>query len=164
MRVFEKSESTCRKTVLSSGNQQELELFDALSKFIEIHEINDCYKLKILKCFASGEHIDTINKALSWSGTEQGYEFFYFLALRWAKYLVLHFELYKSVYCVGDAIQNLENLLDFCSYDYSNDYWLTSYKKEYEVKHRYYGKLLRKYEQILCRSNGKWSNTTKLKT
>jgi len=120
--------------------KQLLQLFDALVNFLEVHNVATCEKYDILEKFEEGEHVDTINKAVRWSASAQGYDFFYFLALRWGKYQVTHANLYNEVYDYYDAKCRLRGLLKFSDHPHN---WKIS-TAEYSNKKHYYSSFLKK--------------------
>ena len=122
--------------------KQLLQLFDALVNFLEAHNVETCEKFKILEKFEKGQHIDTINKAVTWSASAQGYDFFYFLALRWGKYQVTHAKLYNEVYNYCDARCRLIEVLRFS--DHPHNYNGKISKQEFLNKQNYYSDFLKK--------------------
>lgn len=120
--------------------KQVLQLFDALVNFLEAHNVATCEKFKILEKFKNGLHIDIINKAVTWSESAQGYDFFYFLALRWGKYQVTHAKLYNEVYNYHDARWCLKEVLGFS--DHSHNGKIS--KQEFLNKQNYYSDFLKK--------------------
>lgn len=120
--------------------KQLLQLFDALVNFLEVHNVATCEKYEILEKFEGGQYIDTINKAVSWSASAQGYDFFYFLALRWGKYQVTHANLYNEVYKYYDAKCRLGEVLAFSDHPHN----LKISREEYLNKKNYYRSFLKK--------------------
>ena len=120
--------------------KQLLQLFDALVNFLEVHNVATCEKYDILETFEEGRHIDTINKAVSWAASTQGYDFFYFLALRWGKYQVTHAKLYNEVYNYHDARYCLKNVLGFSIGPHNEKFC----REEYLNKQHYYRSFLKK--------------------
>lgn len=118
--------------------KQLLKLFDALVNFLEVHDVATCEKYKILEKFEEGQHMDTINKAVIWSASAQGYDFFYFLALRWGKYQVTHAKLYNEIYNYYDAKCHLMDVLEFSEHPHSGKIS----KEEYSNKQHYYRSFL----------------------
>ena len=97
-----------------------LDLFDKLASFLDAHGVILTEKSEILSKFVNGEHVDTINKALSWSPSWHGYDFYFFLALRWGKYLVKSADMYPNVYKREKAIEKLDELMKFSDHPHSN--------------------------------------------
>ena len=114
------------------NNGQLIKLFDTFVNFLKVHKVNSKQILKILTSFKNGEYIDSINKGVTWSDTEQGYDFFYFLALRWATYLIRYAKLYDKLYTVGTAWDNLSHLYHFTDYIDFVDYSSSKNRKYYE--------------------------------
>lgn len=97
-----------------------LDLFDKLASFLDAHGVILSEKSEILYKFVNGEHVDTINKALSWSPSWHGYDFYFFLALRWGKYLVKSADIYPNAYNREKAIERLEELMTFSDHPHNN--------------------------------------------
>lgn len=97
-----------------------LDLFDKLASFLDAHGVILTEKSEILSKFVNGEHVDTINKALSWSSSWHGYDFYFFLALRWGKYLVKSADIYPNAYNREKAIERLDELMTFTDHPYNN--------------------------------------------
>ena len=120
--------------------KQVLQLFDALVNFLEVHKVATCEKYEILEKFEEGKHVDTINRAVRWSVSVQGYDFFYFLALRWGKYQVTHANLYNEVYDYYDAKCCLKDVLKFSDHPHNGKISI----EEYLNKRHYYSSFLKK--------------------
>lgn len=120
--------------------KQLLQLFDALVNFLEVHNVATCEKYEILEKFEEGRHIDTINKAVNWTSSAQGYDFFYFLALRWGKYQVTYAKMYNEVYNYNDVRHALKVVLGFSVGPHNEKIS----KEEYSNKQYYYSSFLKK--------------------
>ena len=121
-------------------NKQSVELFNALSNFLKVHCVLDSDKLEILKTFSRKCYLSTITQALCWHNTKQGYDFFYFLALRWATYLITHAKLYDELYDEDSAIGTLRMFLSFSKKPNNG-----MSKECFDKKKRYYRDFLLKY-------------------
>lgn len=118
------------------GELEQLEMFyTTLCTFLEKHDVEKTVRLDIFTKLCDNSNCafyDVIAQSFLWSGTKKGYDFYYFLNLRWVVYLYYSQDLFNLFYSRSEAHTAVNRYIKF-SDEAQNGYPLYDlHKKRYE--------------------------------
>lgn len=112
-------------------------LFSILCDFLEGYDLDDNLKNKLLKYVIRGDwrearrYFDVFTESLTWSESEKGYNFFYFLNLKWLEGLCKIQPMVPSLFNKKLALSHLSKCIDYAETPY---YYKD--KERYNMPHR----------------------------
>jgi len=124
--------------------------------FIEAHDFTEVEKEMALDAFIKGEEIiKPFDKAFSWHCSKRGYDFFYFLSLRWMMMLIKYSKLYQELYSCDIVIKTLWRILKYSDIPRPTDKWdITPYTRDnydnffYKQRGFYFNFLQKNYKKF----------------
>lgn len=88
-------------------------LFSVLLNFMEVHNVDFSERQRVIKGFVVNPTGKVFDYSITWSTAKEGKDFFYFLSLRWCRYLFEFQTLYSHVYSKEQIVRELGDLITY---------------------------------------------------
>ena len=92
------------------------EVYKSLQKrfnhFINMHNFTEAEKKQAMIAFGKNV-MRPFDIGFGWHGSRQGYDYFYFLSLRWLMELIKLQKAYEQVYNISDACRTFNHLIQY---------------------------------------------------
>ena len=116
--------------------------------FIEAHDFTEVEKEMALDAFIKGEEIiKPFDKAFSWCCNKRGYDFFYFLSLRWMMMLIKYSKLYQELYSCDIVIKTLWRILHYSDSPHHTDSTRGNYDNFFYKYREFYKNFFQKVDK-----------------
>lgn len=122
--------------------------------FTDCHQTSAILKIKekTLDYSDLGEMFDVFNHSIHWSGTREGYAYYYFLNLRWTiglSYVCHSFSNRYDDYC----LKKIKNFQGFCLSFRDKGFMNLGYtERKCTLLHKHYAEKIRKIEELFGHS------------